>query len=143
MLSLFSTIQKGVNCSLFIKCFLKSTLLFSTTPRSCYSSVWGIYIIITKPATELLAHLFKNVVTFHAHYVASMFYSKHRGSNSTIQRCNMKPNQVASYLEYKPQIGMNQETQSFESINSNHWKERKRPCHAIWIHLCHYNFNLC
>lgn len=39
---------------------------------------------------------------------------------------NMKPNQVASYLEYKPQIYMNQETQSFESINSNTGKKKKK-----------------
>lgn len=58
---LFSTIQKGVYSTFFIKYFLKSMLLFSTTPKSCYSSVWGIYIIITKSATDLLAHLFKHV----------------------------------------------------------------------------------
>lgn len=36
-------------------------LVFSTTPKSCHSSVWGIYIIITKSATDLHAHLFKHV----------------------------------------------------------------------------------
>lgn len=47
----------------------------------------------------------------------------------------MKPNQEASYLEYKSHIYMNQETQSFESINPNHWEEIKRPCHAVYVFL--------